>query len=273
MTPRDAIPHLILAITLCTHLACGEDKSVQKVKVTPGRISWSVTRIAEIAPERPEFQSAINAMVGRLPPFPKRPPGPSLNVSGIFDEIGGEGAIIIEAALEGSEAGVPMEAAVVIHGRISGRKSAVDLMNKGAEELEVTLRSLFRVYGGTATNWQRSLNSAEPDEQILAARLLARDRVTAAVESIGKLLDDPREQVAEAAAVALGDMGDESAVPVLIRSMNPRALRSEVRAIEAMARIGGREASAYLEMTAEGHENPEVRELSKGALERMRKKR
>ena len=272
MTPRAAILHL-LAITLCTHLACGEDKSVQKVNVATGRISWSVTRTAGITPDRPEFQSAINDMVVRLPPFPKRPPSPSLNVNGVFDEIEGSGAIIIEAALEGSEAGVPIEAAVVVHGRIPDEKSAVDLMNKGVEELEVALRSLFRVYSGKATTWQRSLDSAEPDEQILAARLLARDRVTAAVESIGKLLGDPREHVAEAAAEALGDMGDEGAVPVLIRSMNPRALRSEVRAIEAMARIGGVEASAYLEMTAEGHENPEVRELSRSALERMRKKR
>ena len=272
MTPRAAIFHLI-AITLCTHLACGEDKSVQKVKVATGRISWSVTRTAVIAPKRPEFIRAINGMVDRLPPFPGHPPSPSLNVNGIFDEIEGEGAIIIEAILKGSRAGVPIEGAVVVHGRITDRKSAVDLMNKGVEELESTFRSLFRVYGGTATIWKRSLDSAEPDEQILAARLLARDRVTSAVQSIGKLLGDPREQVAEAAATALGDMGDESAVPVLIRSMNPRALRSEVRAIEAMARIGGVEASAYLEMTAEGHENREVRELSIGALTRMRKKR
>ena len=207
-----------------------------------------------------------------MPPFPKRPPSPSLNVNGVFDEIEGDGAIIIEAALKGTQAGVPLEAAVVVQGRISNEKSAVELMNKGVEELETTFRSLFRVYGGTATIWRRSLDSAEPDEQILAVRLLARDHVAAAVESIGKLLDDPREQVAEAAAAALGDMGAESAVPILIRSMNPRVLRSEVRAIESMARIGGKEASAYLEMTAEGHENPEVRELSKGALARMRKK-
>ncbi len=272
MTSRAAILQLV-AITLCTQLTCGEDKSVQEVKVATGRISWSVTRIAEITPERPEFQRAITEMVDRLPLFPGRPPSPSLDVSGIFDEIGGQGAIIIKTNLKGSGAGVPIEAAVVVHGRIPDENSAVALMNKGVEELEVTLRSLFRLCGGTATIWQRSLDSAEPDEQILAAKLLAHNRVTTAVESIGKLLGDPREQVAEAAATALGDMGQESAVPVLIRSMKSRDLRSEVRAIEAMARIGGMEASAYLEMTAEGHENPEVRELSRGALERMRKKR
>ena len=88
-----------------------------------------------------------------------------------------------------------------------------------------------------------------------------------------KIVQAAVREVAEAAAVALGDMGDESAVPVLIQSMDPRSLRSEVRAIEAMARIGGKEARAYLEMTAEGHENSEVRELSEGALQRMRKKR
>ena len=52
-----------------------------------------------------------------------------------------------------------------------------------------------------------------------------------------------------------------------------RDLRSEVRAIEAMGRIGGEEAEAYLEMTAVGHEVPEVQALSKDLLKKMKRGR
>ena len=42
------------------------------------------------------------------------------------------------------------------------------------------------------------------------------------------------------------------------------------RVIEALGRIGGTEAEAYLEMTAGGHEVPEVRRISAAALARLR---
>jgi hypothetical protein len=51
--------------------------------------------------------------------------------------------------------------------------------------------------------------------------------------------------------------------------MRRRDLRSEVRAIEAMGHLGGAEAEAYLEMTAVGHEVPEVRILSKRLLQKI----
>jgi HEAT repeat protein len=98
---------------------------------------------------------------------------------------------------------------------------------------------------------------------------LGQRKVRAAVPAIGDLLDDPREQVVEAAAEALAEIGDEKAVPFLVKGMRRWDLRSEVRAIEAMGHIGGEEAEAYLEMTAIGHEVPEVRILSKSLLQKL----
>ena len=95
----------------------------------------------------------------------------------------------------------------------------------------------------------------------------------ASIEHIGKLLSDPRPEVAEVAAQSLAEIGDERAVPVLIKSIERGDLRSQVRAIEAMAVIGGEEAEAYLEMTAKGHEIEEVRTLSFAALKKIRSKR
>jgi hypothetical protein len=47
--------------------------------------------------------------------------------------------------------------------------------------------------------------------------------------------------------------------------------RSEVRAVEALGRIGGEEAEAYLEMVAGGHQVEEVRRIARDALQRRRK--
>ena len=167
---------------------------------------------------------------------------------------------------------VPLEAGVVFSGESPDEGAAGELMGKAVEELGRSLSSQFALWGGSVEARRRALQSPEPDEQILAMRLLARDKVTSAMEAISQLLSDPREQVAEAAADALAEMGDERAVPLLIRAIDHKDLRSEVRAIEAMARIGGSEAAAYLEMTAQGHELSEVRELSGAALERLLKR-
>ena len=113
------------------------------------------------------------------------------------------------------------------------------------------------------------LQIAFPDEQLFALRLLGLRKAREAVPAIGRLLEDPRIQVVEAAAEVLAEIGDERAVPFLVQGMRRRDLRSEVRAIEAMGSIGGKEAEAYLEMTAVGHEVPEVRALSKNLLKQM----
>jgi HEAT repeat protein len=104
---------------------------------------------------------------------------------------------------------------------------------------------------------------------VLALSLLGAAKTRVAIPAIGLVLKDPRERVAESAADALVAIGDESAVPILIGAIRRNDVRSEVRAIEAISRIGGKEARAYLEMTAFGHENSEVRALSQNALARM----
>jgi hypothetical protein len=223
-------------------------------------------------PDARSFRADAAAMIARLPRFPSRAredAAPRLDVTGMWSATGEEAAVRVEAKLKGVDARVPIRAAIVASGRAEERNAASELARRGVDDLGKALASMFVLYGGDEAAWIRALDGAEPDEQLLALALLADGKCRAAVPAIGAVLDDPRAQVAEAAADALVAIGDRSAVPVLIAGIRRGDVRSEVRAIEAISRLGGNEARAYLEMTAIGHEIPEVRALSFGALERL----
>jgi len=237
-----------------------------------GRISWSATRqAAGSGLTREAFVALATAAIEALPPLDLEGARPVVDVRGILDETDDGPAILLEAKARGEGLPVPVEAGVVAKGGGTGdAKDALRLAEGGLEDLSGALGSMFRVCAGGEAAWIRALDSAEADEQILAARLLAHGKAGGAVVDLSRLLTDPREQVAEAAAEALSTIGDPKAVPYIIESIRRGDVRSEVRAIETMARIGGAEARAYVEMTALGHELPEVRRISKDALDRMK---
>jgi hypothetical protein len=193
-----------------------------------------------------------------------------IDLQGSLDTTAGEGALVLEGQVRSTAFGVPVSTTLAATGKAESAEDARALVGRGLGDLAAALTALARLAGGDHKTWIRALDSAEPDEQRLAAALLARDKVKTAVPHLGRLLADPREPVADAAADALVTIGDRSAVPIFIESIRRGDLRSEVRAIEAMGRLGGSEARAYLEMTAGGHEVEEVRRLSQRALDAMR---
>jgi hypothetical protein len=206
-----------------------------------GRISWSATRQATGSGlAREAFVALATAAIEALPPLDIEGARPVVDVRGILDETDDGPAILLEAKARGEGLPVPVEAGVVAKGGGTGdAQGALRLTKSGLEDLSRALGSMFRICAGKEAAWIRALDSAEADEQILAAE-------------------------------ALSTIGDPKAVPYIIESIRRGDLRSEVRAIETMARIGGAEARAYVEMTALGHELPEVRRISKDALDRMK---
>ena len=151
-------------------------------------------------------------------------------------------------------------------------RPAREVAEKGLSDLSRAGRDLLGLLVAPPDRLTAALSSAELDVQVLAARLIGErhlsDPKTAA--ALCRMLTDPRDEAAEAAAESLKAVGTPAIVPLIIRSVQRGNLRSEVRAIEVMGRIGGPEAEAYLEMTAMGHEIPEVRSLSRSLLKTMR---
>jgi hypothetical protein len=199
-------------------------------------------------------------VVGVLEPLPPGEPGAA----------DGDARLTLEARLRARGLLEPVTTGVAAVGSGGDGAALRRLLERALADLNRGLRAAVGLLGAGEERLILALDSAEPDEQLLAARLLSEHRSRAAVPALGRLLEDPRPDVAEAAAGALAVIGDPAAVPLVIRAIRRGDLRSEVRAIEVMAAIGGAEAEAYLEMAAVGHEVEEVRRLSGTALGRLR---
>jgi hypothetical protein len=183
------------------------------------------------------------------------------------------GALALEVRIDTAEIPFPLTMTLAADADINGAQRLDALMRRGLADLASATQEMVRVAEGGEREWTSALSSAEPDIQILGARLLGVNRVKKAIAPVAALLTDPRDAVAEAAADALKRIGDKKAVPLLIRSIRRGDIRSEVRVIEAIGNIGGAEAEAYLEMTAIGHELAEVRRISKELLAGLRKEK
>jgi hypothetical protein len=268
-----AVPSIAALLHACS---AGDGGRAAPTAVSAGAVVFSPSA-GSLAPSDAKACERMAAeMIARLPkiavaPSPSGPP--TVDVTGIWENTGGEVVLSLEGKVRSSTLRVPVGTHVVASGRAGDRDGEIAIVSRGLGDLGRALGALFSLYGGDEAAWIRSLDAAEADEQVLALGLLGDARSRAAIPAIGRALKDPRERVAEAAADALVAIGDESAVPVLIGAIGRDDLRSEVRAIEAISKIGGKEARAYLEMTAAGHEIPEVRTLSQSALERMASER
>jgi hypothetical protein len=274
--PSAVLVELLVAIS-CACPGCGNGGGGEKgapasVAVVAGSTVIAPTGDSAFSADRSACERAAVEMVARLPklamsPPPERPP--RVDVTGMWEANGEEIALSLEAKVRSSGLVVPLGASVAATGRAKDGAQALAIVSRGLTDLGNALGSLFALYGADEAAWIRAIDAAEPDEQVLALSLLGRAKSRTAIPAMGKALRDPRERVAEAAADALMAVGDESAVPLLIGAIQRNDVRSEVRAIEAISKIGGQDARAYLEMTALGHENPEVRALSQDALSRM----
>lgn len=268
-------PILVAALLLALPLACGSPSTEPKPEQAPdraelGRVSWSAVGPEAAGLGRDEIADLARKELARVAAPAAAIAQHRVDLTGTIDTTAGEGALMFEAVFAPARDGVPVSATLAATGQADSPDAARSLVRKGLGDLAAALDAMARLSRGGPEDWTRALVSAEPDEQRLAAVLLGRDRVRQAVPGLAEMLSDPREPVAESAAEALVAIGDRSAVPLLIKSIRRGDLRSEVRVIEALGRLGGPEAEAYLEMTAGGHEVEEVRRLSERALENLR---
>ncbi len=257
-------------------VACG-DRGCQSSESNPtqsqlvlGSIHWDGQGEALDALDEGTFRELARKAFTGLEETPEG--AGAMVLSGGLHITDGRGSLVLNASIRIDGLPESIRAGVAAQGSATDSSSARVLVEKGLADVKEALKRLFALVRADEGHLIRALDSAEPDEQVLAAMLLGLKRVKKAVPTLGRLLGDPREQVVEAVADALAEIGDQRAVPYLLGAIHRNDLRSEVRAIEALGRIGGKEAMAYLEMTALGHEVEEVRQISKALLERTRKR-
>jgi len=257
-------------------LACGERGKSAEGTAVPSplvlhAVHWRMKSDSAVEITRDAFERA--AMNGLRTVVVQRLGVERAVLNGELEIQDGSGVLVLDARIQTNILNFPIETTLMATSAVNSRGEADNLVDKGVLDLASALKELVRVAEAGKKAWAQGLHSSEMDVQLLSVRLLGRAKEKSAVVSLAALLSDPRERVAEAAAEALVEIGDSRAVSSIIKSIKRWDLRSEVRAIETIGRIGGEEAEAYLEMTAVGHEIEEVRRLSGDLLKALRKGR
>ena len=112
---------------------------------------------------------------------------------------------------------------------------------------------------------------ATPGETRLEAiRVAAARRLRDEVPALVALLSDDEEAIRDAALGALVDLRDPRAVPALTKTKSMKDHREMRKIIDALATLGGQEATEYLSFVADAHEDEEIRDMAKAALLRLR---
>lgn len=147
----------------------------------------------------------------------------------------------------------------------------------------VLQRLAERAVGDLLTNYIARQKLWSADRQAVHAALVAPGelrqeaiRVAAAhglrdeVPSLLGLLSDDEEAIRDAALGALVEMRDPRAVPALTKTKSMKDRREMRKIIDALATLGGQEATDYLSFVADAHEDEEIRNMAKAALARLK---
>jgi hypothetical protein len=117
-----------------------------------------------------------------------------------------------------------------------------------------------------------ALGSPEAEVRLGAITAAAERRERGAVPALLERLADPVDVVRDRALGALVEIGDRRAVKALTKQTKFQDLDGMHKIIDAIGSLGGEEARSYLEFVASGHEEPDIREQAKEALDRLRRK-
>lgn len=143
---------------------------------------------------------------------------------------------------------------------------------------ERTVMDLLQAYVTRQKLWEGSppeiaaaLKSAEGDVRVEALRIVAARSLRGEVPTALRLLSDEDENVRDAALGTLVALREQGAVKALAESRQMRDAREMRKILDAIATLGGREAQEYLSFVAETHDDEEIRNMAKAAMERLAK--
>jgi HEAT repeat protein len=140
---------------------------------------------------------------------------------------------------------------------------------------ERAVDDLLRAYIARQKLWsadRQTLHAAlaAPGEARLEAiRVAAARKLFDEGPTLIALLSDDEEPIRDAALGALVELHDPRAVPALTKAKSMKDRREMRKIIDALAALGGQEATDYLSFVADAHEDEEIRNMAKTALLRM----
>jgi len=147
-----------------------------------------------------------------------------------------------------------------------------DLVNRTVRDLMQGLLQRERLRHADPRAIVAALASDDPETRLAAVTTAAERRVREVVPALIERLNDPVDAVRDRTLGALVEIGDRRAVGPLTRQTKFRDLDGMRKVVDAIASLGGEEARSYLEFVASGHEEREIRDLAREALDRLQRK-
>jgi hypothetical protein len=116
------------------------------------------------------------------------------------------------------------------------------------------------------------LSSDDEDLRIEAMRIVGVRKLHGQVPAVIRLLTDQSESIRDAALGTLVAMRERSSIKALAQSHEMRDAREMRKILDAIASLGGQEAREFLGFVAETHDDEEIREMARAALERLQRR-
>ena len=143
------------------------------------------------------------------------------------------------------------------------------LAERTAEDLVKTYVARQKLWSADVQDVARALKSSDNELRVEAMRVVGARKLRDLVPEILRLLVDEDEGVRDTALGTLVVLQERSAVKALATSRQMRDSREMRKVLDAIAALGGREAKEYLEFVAETHDDEEIREMAKAALDHL----
>ncbi|MGD0836115.1 MAG: HEAT repeat domain-containing protein [Polyangia bacterium] len=146
------------------------------------------------------------------------------------------------------------------------------LAERTTEDLLAAYADRQRLWLATDGDIAKTLASDNPELRLEAIRITGARKLKAQLPTLLHLLVDDDEVTRDAALGAVVAIGDRTAVRTLTESRQMRDSYEMSKILDAVASLGGQEATQYLSFVSETHDDPDVRKVAEAALNRLRKR-
>jgi len=152
---------------------------------------------------------------------------------------------------------------------VEARAAFQRLAERTVQDLLLAYVTRQKLWEESAQEIARALQSADNELRVEALHIVAARDLRDAIPTVLLLLSDEDENVRDAALGTLVALRERGAVKVLAASRQMRDAREMRKILDAIASLGGREAQEYLSFVAETHDDEEIRDMAKEAMERL----
>jgi hypothetical protein len=143
------------------------------------------------------------------------------------------------------------------------------LAERTAEDLTHAYVRRQKLWEAPVSEITAALQPGDDEMLVEALRIIGARKMRDQVPAVLRFLSNDDESVRDAALGVLVALRERGAVKALAQSREMRDAREMRKILDAIATMGGQEAKEFLGFVAETHDDDEIRDMARSALERL----